>query len=196
MQSALTGGEPARPVGERQILHIRQPDGTAHRRALAARDLAIGGGECGRVVLQKVVDDPVEGRVAGAAVGREGDALIFRARAHQHHTDDDHGDAGHDREPGDGAEHTQGQGRRELPEQAGEYARSRRLTLPPLTVVPARRLDAVRELQLREDLGDMVLGAVAGDTQSFADLLVRQALANEGENLPLARRKLLLGPAA
>jgi len=53
-------------------------------------------------------------------------------------------------------------------------------------VATIARLLAARHAELREDLCDVVLGAVLADAESGADLLVGQAFADEGEDFLLS----------
>jgi hypothetical protein len=53
---------------------------------------------------------------------------------------------------------------------------------------PAGRFFARRDAEFAEDLGDVVLGAGEGDAEPGGDLVVRQAFAEEGEDLLLTGR--------
>lgn len=55
--------------------------------------------------------------------------------------------------------------------------------------LPAGGLVAAGDGEFAEDLGDVELDAVEADAEAPGDLVVRQALAEESEHLPLTGRK-------
>jgi hypothetical protein len=62
---------------------------------------------------------------------------------------------------------------------------------PPGTLVGGRRLPggglfAGVDAELGDDLGDVVFGSGEGDVEALGDAFVREALAEEVEDLPLA----------
>jgi hypothetical protein len=88
-----------------------------------------------------------------------------------------------------GERRTDGRDPPERRESASRAAQSGDRCSPPRTLVgpPDGGLLATPDAKLREDLGDVILHSVAGDAQSVGDLGVREAVAQELEDLPRGR---------